>query len=1461
MPALTAGQLTALRAQPPTSKSYLAILAPQINSVFVGVVTAYTNTPVAPFIVVTTTSGAIANILPGMTLWAGIAADDYSYGRIRVKSASSNDIFLAENSEIPFAIGTTVSVYAEYLPWVKLPYISTTGTIAKDNDIFLAPSGNQQTKLTPPVAMMGSDAVGIIVGGIAYVYFDGVTSYATAPGASILTYAWVFPGGTPSTYSGYTPGYVSFNSVGVVYCTLTVTDSNGIASKTERAVLIIDPLASPYPYYAYTAFEITKLTGDIDTGFTASFKVSGVSDKTYFPEGARVLLYSDDSYGGTKNQVYGPQGPKAGGTFANVGLGGASTWINPSNAQVLDGVLATSFLTNAGDWTDYLFASNFGFTVPSTASITGVTARVVCDSVGPGVSDFRVRLFVAGVASGTDNAHYTWVNGVLTNQVYPFGGAINSLWGLALTPAIINAANFGIGIAAQMPATINKQAQIDYIEMTVYYYDDTGIGFESHRTNVKYDGFLLDDTITIDPQTSEVSFDTGSVAHVLALQYMRPTFVQDKALITSTLPTGLSVYYRLEEASGNRIDSFGGADLTPNGSPLPGNVVGVVGNALSLVAANLQYLSHADTAALRHGGNPFWWEGWVKLTDKLAPYALVSKYAAGNREYLIQYDNGGDRFQFTSSSDGTATTTAVANTFGSPTAGVWYYLSCRYDGTKIYISVNNGAENSAALVITFAGGTAALNIGRLPAGVQYANAMLDEWGFWHKSPTVAEITAQYNSGNGDTYPFSPLSPATWSEAYALTIRRAILYLIYWHSTLMEICDVYIEADSTPVQIADFPKANFWDMLRNYVSSTRMMHAGVTKNGRVEIRIDLQAMTLTQRNAAPVVMQLQASDWQGQVQINESPLNDVAFLDESGVWYEGNPLAAPIPIFSKAPGFTPATYGRDLAIQYLATTGQLDMNVLAGQVYQWRNNNYKNVVIKMAGNWVSAFDPAYQEYVTAPSAGFPSNRGAQLANARLMLRQASISFANAGGYWTSTLTFEVEAPTTPIGVIGDYPPGALAAGAEACPLGAVWNRTTRVCDILGTTPSQYPWANTWRSTVIVATKLKGVFITNNFSGPTGTMPLWSNMNARLVDYNGRLPQIASMTHDPYNPSFLYLTDNGIGVGNFLWRFNPLLGYWEFLTTASALATLKGVAGTTAARFDVLMQDWMMGPGYLGVFIVNVESTNYSTYFFESTDYGSTWSAGVKVGASTGIGKSQGVLQRLGVVGRFAGASATAVTNMMYCPLETDRPNGKSNLFKSVNRGASWASTGVTDPTYNFEHGTFWIDPSDHDVIWYGEDNIYQFTAQGGAVATKLAGVGPHNVLAPSLSYKYALSVLYNPSGHAQTIRTFDAKDVTHKARLYTTTNEGASWTSQDGTALNVTAYPFGVVEIWDSAGLLYAVASNSPSTADHVVYVSSDSGATWIGRSGTAAGIATPGDGTGIPYDAGGVVDIVIPWNV
>jgi hypothetical protein len=216
--------------------------------------------------------------------------------------------------------------------------------------------------------------------------------------------------------------------------------------------------------------------------------------------------------------------------------------------------------------------------------------------------------------------------------------------------------------------------------------------------------------------------------------------------------TNLVSYWKLDETSGTRFDSYGTNDLSDNN--IVGSTTGKVGNAAQFVAANAQFLSHIDNAALSMGDIDFSVTAWAYFdTIGASGNSIVSKYhlLATQREYAVVQE--GSTFKFYVSSDGLNTTTVVAT---SPTisTGQWYFIVAWHDASanSINIQVNNGTVFSAAHTTGVLDGTSDFYLGRL--GFTFAtydfDGRIDEVSLWKRILSSTEITALWNGGAGAT---------------------------------------------------------------------------------------------------------------------------------------------------------------------------------------------------------------------------------------------------------------------------------------------------------------------------------------------------------------------------------------------------------------------------------------------------------------------------------------------------------------------------------------------------------------------------------------------------------------------------------------------------------------------------------------------------------------------------------------
>lgn len=176
----------------------------------------------------------------------------------------------------------------------------------------------------------------------------------------------------------------------------------------------------------------------------------------------------------------GTLGPNSSGTIVDDATIGTISITNVTNAAASDNLYATivMLLSQVGH---YIKATNFGFAIPTDATITGVTVEVEKSSTAlAALEDNSIKLVKTGAITGNEKA----VAGAWpTSDAYSTYGSSSDLWGLALTPADINASTFGVAVSAKA-SLLAGTAQIDHIRITVDYTGSNKPGNAYRRVSV-----------------------------------------------------------------------------------------------------------------------------------------------------------------------------------------------------------------------------------------------------------------------------------------------------------------------------------------------------------------------------------------------------------------------------------------------------------------------------------------------------------------------------------------------------------------------------------------------------------------------------------------------------------------------------------------------------------------------------------------------------------------------------------------------------------------------------------------------------------------------------------------------------------------------------------------------------------------------------------------------------------------
>jgi hypothetical protein len=156
------------------------------------------------------------------------------------------------------------------------------------------------------------------------------------------------------------------------------------------------------------------------------------------------------------------------GTVVDDASVGNEAWQEVENAKTQDGTAAVAVLGVGITASHYLKATNFGFAIPSGATIKGVTVSILGKGEAESIADNRVRIVKGGVIKETvDHAQPNTPAGWWSHAwVWRTYGGSADLWGQAWTPADINGSTFGVALSVKGGS---KSALVDVVEITVAY--------------------------------------------------------------------------------------------------------------------------------------------------------------------------------------------------------------------------------------------------------------------------------------------------------------------------------------------------------------------------------------------------------------------------------------------------------------------------------------------------------------------------------------------------------------------------------------------------------------------------------------------------------------------------------------------------------------------------------------------------------------------------------------------------------------------------------------------------------------------------------------------------------------------------------------------------------------------------------------------------------------------------------
>ena len=168
------------------------------------------------------------------------------------------------------------------------------------------------------------------------------------------------------------------------------------------------------------------------------------------------------------------EGPNSPGTMADDAAVGTDQWYNVDNVKISNNNYSITEPGRPLVYSHYLKATNFGFSIPSGATITGILVEIekYKRSSEPyvDVRDSEVKIVKSDGSIGTTNRADT-VSQWPTSEDYVSYGASDDLWGETWTKDDINHANFGAVLSVLSYSSDDDYPTyfVDHIRITVYY--------------------------------------------------------------------------------------------------------------------------------------------------------------------------------------------------------------------------------------------------------------------------------------------------------------------------------------------------------------------------------------------------------------------------------------------------------------------------------------------------------------------------------------------------------------------------------------------------------------------------------------------------------------------------------------------------------------------------------------------------------------------------------------------------------------------------------------------------------------------------------------------------------------------------------------------------------------------------------------------------------------------------------
>lgn len=430
------------------------------------------------------------------------------------------------------------------------------------------------------------------------------------------------------------------------------------------------------------------------------------------------------------------------------------------------------------------------------------------------------------------------------------------------------------------------------------------------------------------------------------------------------------------------------------------------------------------------------------------------------------------------------------------------------------------------------------------------------------------------------YPFlvtdvrAAVTPSEWAEVYALTLARALWYLLYWHSTLPEVVNTDLgDAPVRDISGQEFTLGSLPQQVDAVLRSAFWQARGERSGG---LRVNADPLFLSQATwdalsaldlSDPLLLRNSISTERAQPAVNQVRVGGV-FRDYVTATFK--------PALAQAPS-VPGSWGSPSEVNGLAPVSAEELQAWAGR-YIAVENTADTYTVEPG----LVVDPAVTHVVDLPEVRIAVERTEMQFNPEAMRWHTQIG---GRGYGRASGAVAVPLPP-PI----EYPPPDLPPF-----LPPIWDPIP-VDPIL------------WPPQVYVTTQYGGVYYTDNFSGrDSEQQPTWVEINEGLPVYDDKIVPLwfALAPFEPNTHQYIHIRQGpetgGFPLHDGIYRRSNGAP-WELVLSLADALTYAGFVPTAYKKNMYCC----VNSERAGEITCAVRNQTLYVRLIRSSDYGASWS---------------------------------------------------------------------------------------------------------------------------------------------------------------------------------------------------------------------------------------------------------------